>query len=278
MFMKLESPRAAIAYLKEGKARGVDWGSYNPFTEKREFFGTGDTFELQETMANGKGDESLVTRAKALIEKLELELPETEKACFMPSVAGAYPCVPDALIGYPEPMRAKTPVLDTGNPIRLAVNNACSGGISAEQFQARAACVLAIVMRLASAGRAVELYAMSTGNGDDKDQETVIAIKVETNPLSLAEAGYQLTNLGFTRRIMYGCKLVMGNGYAHRWPGKYNHGDNGVEYHAKLTKRLGFDMILPALFLDEANAISKDPVKWTLAKYHAIQAQIEAGT
>lgn len=229
-----------------------------------------------ESMLRIGGDESDVPAAMKLLDKLSLELPETERAEFVPSVCGAFPCVPDAIIGMPEPMRQRQTVPNDGAPIRIGVVTTVSADISLEAFRAKAAALLAILIHLNNAGRAVELYGISTMAGGDKSGETVLAYRIATSPMSLAECNMALGNLAFARRIPFtiACQC---NDFDGRWPydAGWDNGDNGAGYCANLAKRMGFNMILPCLHSSEAQEITSNPAKWMLAKYNAIQAQLD---
>lgn len=222
-------------------------------------------------LANG-GDDSDVPKAMELMEKLSMLLPETEGAEFVPSVAGAYPCVPDALLGLPEPMRARAPVLGDSKPIKLGVVTTVSAGIDARAFRAKSAAMLAILLHLANSGRAVELYGISTMQGSEGG-ETVLAYRIPSAPLSMAECNMALGNLAFARRIPFAIGETI-NGFNGKWPRAFDESHHGRDYCADLAARMGFNMILPPLHYDEAESIVADPAEWMTTKYNAIQAQI----
>lgn len=221
------------------------------------------------------GDESDVPAALALLDKLSALLPETDRAVYAPSVSGAYPCVPDAIIGLPKSMRRKVADYSNNAPIRVGVVTTVSAAIDRDAFRKKAAAMLAILMHLNNSGRAVELYGVSILHGADTG-ETVITYRIASNPVSLAECNMALGNLAFARRIPFaiGEKLNSFNG---EWPTQFSTSDMGADYCARLGKRLGFQMLLPPLYESESRAIKADPAEWMLAKYAAIQAQIESG-
>lgn len=261
------SPAEIVAYLASAPGNNDYRDAHNP-----EWFGHGDTFAKQQELIAKGGDETLVPAAMKMLDKLHVAMPETDRSVFIPAVAGAYPCVPDYIMGLPEPMRKRDVIYDTGAPIRLGAYTGCSATISHSQFIARATCFLAIIMRLVDEGRPVEVYAVDSGNGTDG--ETLITVKLQSAPVSIAEIGHALTNLGFTRRVFYGAQDAMGNGYNGAWPAKFDCATNGRYYAAKLAKRLNLDVLLPPLYGTQSNALMADPVKWTLDQYNAIQARI----
>lgn len=228
--------------------------------------------ELTAMLEKG-GDDSDVPAARALLEKFEMEFPETDRSMFVPSVAGAYPCVPDALLGMPESMRVKTIVFNSGSPIKLGVVTTISAGIKTDAYRKRSAAMLAILMHLQNTGRAIELYSISMLHGQDTG-ETVLITRIPSVPLSLAESNMATGNLAFSRRIPFAISKKFNN-FNGAWPTKFSNSDNGITYCQDLAKRTGFQMILPPLHRNEADKVKADPVKWMLAKYEAIQAAID---
>lgn len=222
-----------------------------------------------ESMLRQGGEESNVPAALKLLDKLAVALPETVGAEWVASPGGAYPIVPEALAGFPMPMRRKVTLSKDTAPIRVGVVNTVSAGIQEDAYQARSAAVLAILMHLNNAGRAVELYYLATMHGRDTG-ETVLVTKIPSLPLSLAECSMALGNLAFARRIPFAIGEQY-NGFNGHWPRGFD-APNGTEYCAGLAKRLGFQMILPTLYLSEARELLDDPAAWMLGKYQALQA------
>lgn len=268
MIKTFDSPAAMARYAAETCSGAASW--------KHDAVGfLGPTPTGIDSMLGAGGDESDVPRALELLATMEASFPETERAEFLPSVAGAYPCVPDFLSGLPEPMRCKTYVPNLGAPIKLGVVTTVSADIKKDAYAARSAAMLAILMHLNNTGRAVELYGVSMTHGT-KDGETICLYRIPSVPLSLAEANMALGNLAYSRRIIFAIG-EQHNAFNGRWPTGFSESDNGKAYTARIAKREGFQMILPPLHVNEAKAVVADPAKWMLDKYSAIQAQIETG-
>jgi hypothetical protein len=255
---------SAAEACRDAKAR---YPHETHLTAKDHWYGP-DSFARIQSMAEAGGDERCVPAAERLLTKLEAEFPETLRTTYEPSIAGGVVIVPDYLAGIPECMRLRTPALAETAPIKLGVLTTISSNVSQEAFEARAVATLAILMQLVNSGRAVELWGLNCLHGREGG-ETVIATKVAT-PLSLADAGLVLANIGFTRRLY---ALGEANGFNGGWPVMFDT-PCGVEYAAGLAKRMGFQMILPALYGSEAKQVLADPLAWSLARYREIQARI----
>src|SRR5438046_5507292 len=106
--------------------------------------------------------------------------------------AGAYPIVPDYLMGMPDCMRRRTATDDDAAPIQIYVPVGSQATITAEQLRRRGCAILALTMALARV-RPVDLsiihYLEHTKAGES---ENVIVATIETRPLDLATACYVL--------------------------------------------------------------------------------------
>lgn len=120
----------------------------------------------------------------AVMDKIDASFRDREAVSWEPSVAGAYPVVPEALHGYPECMRQRMPVESDAAPIRIFVSSWTQSSITPEQMIARGAAVAALAMRLSEA-RPTELYFVSETAHSDFDRKVVVfTIRVPTAPLS----------------------------------------------------------------------------------------------
>lgn len=258
---------AAEQASKKGGEAASHWAGHGHWSGK-------SASETREIIARG-GSEEYVKKAESMLEKMELALPETQRAEFFPSVSGAYPCVPDAILGMPEPMRAKTIVYTDAAPIRIGMIVTVSADVSEHAILQRGIAMLAVLFHLQNSGRAVELWSISILNcPNDANNESVVATKVCNGVLSLAEASMVLCETSLARRIPFTVQFGLHNSCG-GWPGKFDYQDGGKTYAAALAKRMGFQMILPALTAHEQREVTSNPAKWMLAKYSAIQAQIE---
>jgi len=204
------------------------------------------------------GDTSLVPMAERLMDKLDTQI-ETQRRIWEPCVAGAFPCVPDAIMGRPQSMRRIVHVPDEHTPINIFVVTTCSASISSNTMQERGIVILSLVMAL-SRIRPVSLKQIAFMHGI-KDDETIITSDINTAPLDLASACYVLTSAGFARRITYGLARAMNN-FNGRWPRAYSW--DKEQYLTDLLNKLTPNPKM-SLLIREAHsydAMLHDPIKW----------------
>jgi len=160
-----------------------------------------------------QGDESLVEEATKLLDKFDLAS-ETVRRQYVPSVAGAFPIVPDYLSGMPECMRRMQEVSDTSNPIRIVVNMTSSAGVNDEQLLTRGVTILAFVMAVAQS-RPIELSAFTGVSGalNPGGEDYCFPItRIETAPLDLATAAWAFVRNTFGRHFSYGFAQTISDG------------------------------------------------------------------
>ncbi|WP_211440948.1 DUF7192 family protein [Collimonas humicola] len=232
-----------------------------------------------------EGDTSQVAAAEAMMAKFEEQL-YSAGYVDMPSVAGCYPCVPEALMGEPESMREPTLVESENAPLTILVDVSCSASVSAKKMQQRGIAVLSVVMAL-SASRPVTLKLLNVQEGKPReatdDLFTIIAVNVNTTPLDLASAAYAITHVGFARHLMYGACWAIGGqrnggnfgefrgirsgrGYTEGFP------ENKEQYRMRICGYLGIDgeaLVIPPA-ISTSDLILSDPAAWVheqIAKY-----------
>lgn len=243
----------------QGRGNGLDWTSGETIA---------DSIHLTRA-----GSDKYAEAARAMVERISAITHQEERKVFAPSVMGAYPCVPDYLAGFPENMRAMQPTTDERAPIRVYVCIVSSGGIDARPLARRGAAISALVERL-SETRAVELWALHTSDanqGSHRD-DSLIAVRLPTAPMSLAHVAYALSSQGYTRGLNY-CMSAKLHGSALMWPQAYGfeYGGDYAKYFASLRTRLGLsdsDLIVPPIKLSDP--IAKDPIGWTVARLKEI--------
>jgi len=201
------------------------------------------------------GDTSLVPEAELFTKQFENTI-ETPRLSWSPSVAGGICVVPEYLAGVPSHMRIRTKVPTNNAPITIIVGTASSGSINRQIFLKRGITILSLVMLLARF-RAISLHIMDPGYGTDKDGETVIMAKVNTTPLDLATAAYVLTEIAFTRTVMYGIEFQITGRIT--WPQNY-----GSEYYHKLALRMGLNPSDTLVIRDAyaGDTLITKPVEW----------------
>lgn len=204
------------------------------------------------------GDTRLVPAAEALIAELECSV-EAPRSTWVPSCAGAYPVVPEALAGFPDAMRRRVQAYDDRSPLRVVVDLTSSGAITAEQLERRGVAYLALAMFLSNE-RPVTLEAV-VGLGGWRSACFVVT-PIPAQPLDLAVACSALTSGGFSRGLGYGLCNRFGDHISGCWPwgiDPFGHTKADFIRRERVALGLGPDDILapPAHLYDPAVA---DPV------------------
>ena len=160
---------------------------------------TGETWKG--ALANAiHGSKKHVPAAEAMLEKASFAI-ESPRSRWVSSVAGAYPIVPEALAGFPEPMRRRVNVKDEGLPLKIVIDCTSSAAIDHKMLLTRGITYLALAMNLANT-RPVEMH-MLIAEGDTYTPTGIVAIRIPSAPLDLAVASNALTSVGLMRGLGY---------------------------------------------------------------------------
>lgn len=217
-----------------------------------------------------KGDDKNVIVAEKMLEKFDTHV---ETSCFldMPSVAGCYPCVPEALAGDPECMREPVEIANESAPITIIVDTSCSANVDSFEMEKRGIAILAVVMAL-TASRPVTLKAICVNHGytnPDGDAYSIVTVDIPTTPIDLATTAFVLTHIGFTRHLMYGYTYKYQGWDGNCWPRMKGidttsaEGLNSAEYEERIKKYLeitGETLILPPAFSEDG--VIQNPEQW----------------
>lgn len=154
------------------------------------------------------GNERLVPEAEALMDGLNLTV-ETRGREWQPTVAGAYPVVPEFLTGRPDCMRGMVYEVSETMPVRLVVDIFASWAFTGPQLRKRGAVVLALAMML-QRYRPVELEILTSSTGLDRLTPMGLLIPIHAKPLNLSVAAFLFSPAFF--RLLTGSYLdrVMG--------------------------------------------------------------------
>ena len=118
-FVSACRPVVGTKPLRHGANVGYSWTSGESYAQ---------SLKLAET-----GDLSLVPLAKSKLLKVSSQL-EVEYPTWTPSPFGAYPIVPEAIMGLPTPMRQLTRQLSDVSGIKLFFSTSPSGTLSSAQI------------------------------------------------------------------------------------------------------------------------------------------------
>jgi len=216
------------------------------------------------------GDNSKVARAEKLLDQIEAQV-DRDHATWQNAVVGAYPDVPAFLANNPDNMRRRVLTEDERSPIRVWVDVVSSAGITWQQLEPRGVAALALVMQLIRCGRAVELYTFTSLHGRIGG-ETVICVKLPTQPIDISVVAYCLTSQGFSRGVTYEARRQLNN-FNGAWGKNYRHSGTlaqRVEGARQTLHGLAQpqDIILPSPYTTDINGsgdnslLFRDPVQW----------------
>ena len=221
---------------------------------------TGETFNES---VNGViyGNNKYVEEAEKLLEKLYTEI-DIPYPTWESSMQGAYPMVPDYLMGEPESMKKLAPEESSRSPINIFYVTSSSAGHTWQDLLKRGIATLALALVL-SKTRPVNLKLVATLDGKSSDKCSLIEINVNLNDLSLATAAYAIASTGFDRNLTH-TYAHHHNGFSGHWAW-FSYPDNeNSQYWNNLRHYLKIsddDILIKGAFLDD-RLILDDPVKW----------------
>ena len=123
-------------------------------------------------------------------------------------------------------------------------------------MQKRGIAILALVLKLQQI-RPVNLYLLHEGDGR-QDSETFTVVKLDTRPLDISVVCHTLTDVGFTRRLMF-CAARRNNNFMYGWPRNYKQPEYQTRIRQVLNMTASDIYIKGALIGDE---LLNNPVAW----------------
>lgn len=251
--------RAVDAIKDESRTRRTGGISANSGMNLKEW--TGETFH--ESIASAiNGNTDRVAEAEKLLDKLQTSI-EVKTRQWGSAVAGAFPCVPDYLIGQPESMRQLDVTSSDTTPLRVFVCTSSTMSVEWDHLKQRGVAILAATMALCQS-RPVELWTFTTFNGDGDHGECNVMVRINASPLCLSEACVALCSVGYDRN------LCMAWGYANdSYHGSYprdvrDNLGNEADCTAACRRLLGAsddDLVIPPSSC-HFTQITSDPVGW----------------
>lgn len=221
------------------------------------------------------GSTKLVADAEKLLDKLQTTI-ELQGRQWQPTVAGAFPSVPDYIAGHPESMRKLDDCKSESTPVRVWVCTTSSAHMEWQTLQKRGVAVLAAVMAI-SQQRPVELWTFTALDG--KDGTCNVMVRINSQPLQLSEACYALTSIGFDRNLTHGWGWSQDR-FTGSWSKHISSANTESQAVAACRKILGSecgdnDLIIPPSMQGWGNAISNDSVKWVNSVLEKYTTQLE---
>lgn len=204
------------------------------------------------------GEIGLVKGLDDLTEKIKCGL-ETDRQIWTPDIQGAFPVVPEALIGMPECMRTRKKAQSEMAPIKIYIDLVCSAGVNHDLLEKRGACYLALVSELCRV-RPVDLNVMSAMICGGVNQ--IIVTKIKTDPLDIASAAHALIATSFNRALGYSKSESFGGGISN-WAFDMRPSDSKIKeaqdaYFVELFGLGPKDLVIRGMHLYDERL--KDPV------------------
>lgn len=192
----------------------------------------------------------LVPKAKAMMDKLQVSLPSTQRTWHTTPV-GAFPNVGAYLAGEPENMFSLNTEKSDNAPIRIWVNVLPSGGVSGDALMTRGAVLVALVNLLKERRSQVSITAYADQPARN-DAGVVVCWDLPTSPINLAQL---CTSLGYPevvqRLAFYACNVVnpkcTGGWLRGHCPG-YSYDEAKVRQDLNAAPD---DVIIPAAYLND---------------------------
>jgi hypothetical protein len=265
--MIFPSITAACEYAKGGAwfSRGGEWeGGY---TNQK---------AIDAVLDGNACPQNALDRAKALVSKVNASFTGRTAPVWKPSVCGAYPMVPDALAGFPTPMRQQMHEEKPTAPLNVYIEAAVSCGVEVDELYSRAAGITAFILRL-SQTRPVKLHLFAAWNMYTKNNDEVFwSAPLASNPVGLYQVMNTMGAVCFNRPVNFNISSnihkalsLAGKRKGYRpidndegfgWAGGSDRNrDTLIRAEFGLTKH---DIIMQRGYLTDAYEFGSDPVAW----------------
>lgn len=238
----------------EAKDLPFDCGEY-----RNGFFGHADPREAVEYCQHGLTDED-TEQARKLFLSVDTAFRDRTRMEWLPSVGGAYACVPEYLQGLPEHMRTMHDNVSDKAPITYWIESVVSSGLGVGALRMRAAAIAALIMRT-SEERPVELNIFTGGKPSD-GQDYLFVAPVDSHPVSLTETLGALGTREYCRTINFAL-LAKYSGtstfihWACGWPGNKRETKLRDVFHA-----MPQDVVIQGGYLPDEVLMKSNPVAW----------------
>ena len=212
-----------------------------------------------------QGDETLVRDAEAKMNDLMDHTYSTVGKEWQPNVYGPIVSVPDYISGSPTHFRHQKDTESTTTPIRIVASITSSAGISREYLRTRGIAISALVMKL-QAIRPVDLIVYTEQDGPRDggllSGSGVVALKVESRPLSLAHAINMLANSDIARELFYSINSTTAGHHYGGWPQGFRELGTYEKAKAELFQMdPDTDIAVPSVHMKDTDVLN-NPTKW----------------
>jgi hypothetical protein len=256
-----DTPGAMARAYVAARAKAAQHNSVNKWDDKW----LGGTSRDDALAYSQNGRDSYVAPAQAMLDTLDITLPDSGRDLWHDSIAGAYPNVPNHIAGFPDDMRRRSRESDETAPLVILVCLTSSAGIAAKTLTNRGIAILALTMA-ASIARPVQLItlAMQDDARTNDPLGSCHLVHIPSAPLSLAEAGFALCDVSFARGLGYGLTFALDQSRGW-WPTGYKYGTptGRVDYMNRVADAAGLPadrLCIPPVELSDD--IVKNPTQW----------------
>jgi hypothetical protein len=233
-----------------------------------QWFGGRTEKEAVAYFQTGAGEEE-TRAARALVDKIDVEVHEGTRKVWRPDVCGAYPIVADYLAGEPLSMRNRLNEISRLSPIRVVMNISVASGVEPDTIARRGAALAAFAMKL-SEQRPVELW-ISSAFYNEKTRIDVgwrakldLPMNVSQVVASFTPSVCRLLNFatlevlsGATNATTYATYPFVLDRYS-----AYNSRDRYLRAFREYMNLEPDDVVLDAGILTDGRAIDHNPVQW----------------
>lgn len=237
---------------------------------------------LNAIQAGTKTSPTIRRRAKELMDKIDSSFRDRETSAWMPSVAGAYPVVPEFLVGMPENMRIRRPVESDIAPVRVYVETAYSAGTNETAIINAGTALAALIMRL-SEERPVEVSVFTAWRMRQQSGRHILwSMPLDAHPINLSQVLDTVACKAFARTCNF--NVVDAIQREAGYPGMDNretcdwaYGYNNKDRVENLKRAFGLgpsDVLTEGGKLMDQQLLNRDPVEWVhrqLEKFRTIQ-------
>lgn len=223
-------------------------------------------------------DKALIGRIHELTQKIDSTVKGRTRDEWMPSVAGAYPMVPDYCMGLPEPMRTMQRNESPLAPIKVYIELGLSEKYADSTAVKRAAACAALIVKLSEL-RPVDAFIIcaSTIHSRGPNRKVFVRAKMEPKHFDATYIARAMVMQAIVRPIRWECIAECGEysmlGFAYGMNGE---SEETRAMHVREHFRMGVeDIYIPAMRAGVSDGRQfNDPAAW-VEKYLAPQREID---
>lgn len=244
-------------------------GNYNSSNGGSNWAGGDIHAAVESARAGTLVQDRAIKLATALMEKIDASFRDRDTQQWLPSIAGAYPIVPDWLHGRFDSMRARTVVENDVAPVRIFCECSVSAGVSHAELEKRGTAMAALVTRM-SEERPVELHMFAALQYPSSETTVLWNVQLDSHPVSLNQVLMTFAETAFIRAINFstGYGIAKENGRSQMgssigWG--YGAPSNGGSRERILREKMELqpkDVLIQGGYLPDAYLMNHDPVAW----------------